>query len=330
MNTLAATHKAIYQRISVLDLRYAKGGMPLERHRALWAGLDEDPGFREILDNPEEPRRLRDSLGADLRECRRLRDTAFRQDDDWVASSIYEALLALCCFLPSGDDFVFRGHLDAAWHLIPSFFRMQPRVSLLLVARMIYGAYRWAERAVGQPLMLTPFQAEAAAQHYGAGTTLLDATESLRVAAYFATTPLRPAGTQAELGAIYVLSVADLKAAGRQVLRSRDMPVALTRVHRTRGAFISGLGYTKGERDPVVQSADDIGEWLNASPYRMNELDEAGLGIEAALLQGQMKESAMIRFRQTADSFEDAGWGVTRKHLGYAGGVEHIDRHEVR
>src|SRR5262249_17891728 len=56
--------------------------------------------LRPLPENPEEPPRLRDVLGADLRECRRLREAAFRQDHDWVASSIYEALLAFCYFLP--------------------------------------------------------------------------------------------------------------------------------------------------------------------------------------------------------------------------------------
>ena len=165
-----------------------------------------DPLFQEMLKDETVDDRVREGLRADLTECRRIRAVMERQGNQWCASSIYEALLAILSFLPSGDDFVFRGHLDAQWRLIPSFFRMQPRISLMLYARTVYGAYRWAERAVGEPLSLTPFEAEAAAQHYGAGTTLLDVTESLRVAAYFATTPLRETEKRAERGSIYVLS----------------------------------------------------------------------------------------------------------------------------
>lgn len=320
-------HQAIYQRLSLLDRRYTNHGIAADRRRALWAALDEDPLFQEILKDRTVDVRVREGLSADLTECRRIRAVMEEQGDEWCASSIYEALIAILFFLPSGDDFVFRGHLDDQWRLIPSFFRMQPRISLMLYARTVYGAYRWAERAVGEPLSLTPFEAEAAAQHYGAGTTLLDVTESLRVAAYFATTPLRETEKRAERGAIYVLSVADLAGAGRSVLRGRALPASLTRIHRTSGAFVSGLGYSEGDTRPIVRSASDITQWINASAHQITRLDEMGLGVERALADHRLSESAVIRFTQIGESFVDEAWGVSREQLGYREGIRSTETH---
>jgi FRG domain len=310
--------KDIYGRFSILDKRYADRGIPVARRRSLWSALDQDPMIAGMLADHTIDRRVRDRLRTDFTECRQIRAAAFGERT-WCATSIYELLLALFFLVPSSDDFVFRGHLDAEWRLIPSFFRMTPRASLLLHARMVYGAYRWAERRVGKELKLTPFGAEAAAQHYGAGTTLLDVTESLRIAAYFATTPLRETDRQGDFGAVYVLGVDDLMRSGRSLLRGSDLPPELARIHRTQGAFISGIGVhdAVGHRPaPVVESAADIVEWLNASEHKITYMEEGGLGVEESLATGRFTESSEVRFRQTGERFEDPVWGVSRSHLG--------------
>jgi hypothetical protein len=316
----SSRQEAMYRRLTQLDQGYADRGDSVERRRARWAALDRDPTFQRLLQDPSLDSRIRERLRSDLTECRRIRDTAFEQGSDWTAASIYEALLALFFLIPSGDDYVFRGHLDADWRLVPSFFRMKPKTSILLQARVVYGAYRWAERRVRQSLDLTPFGAEAAAQHYGSGTTLLDVTESLRVAAYFATTPLRPGDQQADFGSIYVLNVDTLSALGHSVLRGRSLPPALLRIHRTQGAFVSGVGMRDDAAAPVVRSADDIIRWMNESEHQISRLDEVGLGIEASLL-GASREIEGLRFRQTGECFRDALWGVSRAQLRYEEGV---------
>jgi hypothetical protein len=309
--------KETFYRLSRLDYGLARGGMSVQRRQAIWAALDEGPVVKLVLGDSTDSR-VRAGLSQDLSVCRALRNQAASDPDSWIAGSIYEALLAFFFLCVDSDEFVFRGHLNAAWRLVPSFYRMKPPVSAMLQARAVYGAYRWVEERVGR-LSLNAIEAEAAAQHYGAGTTLLDVTESMRTAAYFATTPLRGSDKQAELGALYVLSVEDLALAGRSVIRGRDMPLALGRVHATKGAFISGWGYKHSDASGVVSSASDIVTSMNDEVLRSATiLDEAGLGIELALLSHQMRESSLIRFRQTGTRFEDPAWEVTREAFGSA------------
>lgn len=308
-------HKAIYGRLSELDHRLSRRGLSVESRRALWAQLDEHPMLSGILSDPKSPAMFRDAVARDIDECRRVRERAWKEDRDWVADSIYELLLAFMWLCPDGDDFVFRGHLDADWPLVPSFFRMKPRLDMQLHARMVFGAYRWAEKSVGQRLKLTPFGAEAAAQHYGAGTTLLDVTESIRVAAYFATTHLRAVASQSMTGCIYVLSTNDLREMGRGILRGRDLPEALQRIHRTKGAFLSALKYSDSTNAKFVQQASDIVEWMNAE-LTISLLDEAGIGVFADFLASPREESTMLRFRQ-GEPFSDEMWGVSRRQFGY-------------
>jgi hypothetical protein len=161
---------------------------------------------------------------------------------------------------------------------------------------------------VGTSLELTPFGAEAAAQHYGAGTTLLDVTESLRDAAFFATTPLRPADKQGQYGTIYCLNVDDLTSMGRGVLRTHSLPDALVRIHKTKGSFISGLGYSNDANAKPVRSAMDIVDWMNKSEHAISQLDEAGTGIAASFMRSEHQETGILKFRQTGVQFEDRLW----------------------
>jgi len=116
-----------------------------------------------------------------------------------------------------------------------------------------------------------------------------------------------------------VLSVNDLQVVGRSVLWGDSLPAALARVHRTKGAFISGLGYSKDQDTRAVGQVYDIIDWINRSAEKMTILDEKGLGIEAALRGGKLSESAIIRFKQSGDRFVDEPWGVTSEWLGYMG-----------
>ena len=310
-------HKAIYNRLSNLDFRFSRTGISKNRRRALWSALDEDPFLQEFLKDPSVPTTTRNRLTKDIMACRSLRETCFKLGDDWCASSIYEAMLVFFFFTIEGDEFVFRGHLDADWRLIPSFFRREQQLNPMLYAHSIYGGFRYAEKCVGKPLELTPFQAEAAAQHYGSGTALLDVTESFRTAAYFATTPLQASVEQAEYGEIFVLSVEELARIGRFVLRGHDLPSELIRVHATKGAFISGWGYDMSKTGTTVRTVGDIVNWLNHALHNSTTVDEMGLGIEMAFRTNNFNETAVIRFRQTGHQFEDAVWGVGHTHLGY-------------
>jgi hypothetical protein len=117
-----------------------RGGMTPARRQALWAGLADDPLITGIINDPATPASMRDTLTADVEVWYRIRQRAFSsgRGEEWCAESMYEALLAIFFLSVEGEEFVFRGHLDADWKLIPSFFRLQPRVSLLLHARAVY------------------------------------------------------------------------------------------------------------------------------------------------------------------------------------------------
>jgi hypothetical protein len=307
--------RGVYQHLSQLDLGLHRGGLSAERRRVLWVDLDQDPLVKSLSASDSTPASVRSKVTEDLLVVRELRERAFADPDTYCASSIYEALLVLFFFTVEGDDFVYRGHLDATWRLIPSFYRAQPRISLMLLAKTIYGAYRYLERELGHPLTLTPFEAEAVAQHYGRQTTLLDVTESLRVAAYFATTPLRDVDKQADYGSLYVLGANDLAQAGRAVLRATSLPVTFSRVHQTKGAFVSGLAYADVPHPKPVESAADIVNWINTAAKGMSTVDEMGLGIEVALQTHGSQESAIVKFRQTGEQFSDPDWGVSREQF---------------
>src|SRR5262249_51302417 len=107
----------------------------------------------------------------------------------------------------------------------------------------------------------------------------------------------------------------DLAAAGRSVLRARDMPKEIGRLRTTKGAFVSGIPY--GPVDgPSVTSASDIVEWINRSVASYSGADEMGLGIETVLATHQWRESWMVCFRQTGIQFVDTDAGIDRQSVG--------------
>lgn len=245
-------HRNLYRRLSAIDKRLYDANVRSDRRLAFWKRLDFTAA-EQYLDPATAA-----SVLDDFELSRSLRERAFSQLDSWSASSIYEALVAFFFLTVETDDFVFRGHLDASWDLVPSFYRLDPPANPMIHAHVIYGAYRWAERRIGQQLVLTPIQAEAAAQHYGSGTTLLDFSESLRVAAFFATTPLHASHRPGDEGSLYAVTVTDLKKLNRAIIRGKDMPKALARIHATKGVFIPGWPYPQDSSGPFVQSRADI------------------------------------------------------------------------
>src|SRR4051794_35347870 len=83
-----------YQRLSLLDFRWQRAGVSVDRRRALWAGLEEDPWVIEMLAASDTPPPMRDGLRADLGLCRLLRDRAWKEADDFCGACVHEALLA--------------------------------------------------------------------------------------------------------------------------------------------------------------------------------------------------------------------------------------------
>ncbi len=320
---VANLHRRLYEQLSSQDWELHNAGISAERRHNFWTAVEHDEYDTEGIEDQAGLQALR-SVQEVVATCRKIRERARQGYGAWCASSIYELLLVLfTSHIVESDAVVYRGHLDTRWELVPSFFRLRPRISPLLYPRTVYGGYRYAERVVGEPLNLPPVQAEAAAQHYGTATTLLDVTESLRVAAYFATTPLRPTERRGPIGSIYALSTKDLERVQRAVIRGRDMTPKLSRIHATKGAFLSAWGYSADEASaPPVTSAGDFVRWFNRSGKVRTTLDEMGYGIEQAVASPQLSESAVYPFYQTADEFEDRRWGVTRDSLGFTKGVK--------
>lgn len=99
-------------------------------------------------------------------------------------------------------SWMFRGHTDAQWDLVPTLFR-PPLTDPLIRRRQDYTErfiedLKRSSRQVGLD-ELSDLEYMAVAQHYGLYTSLLDFTWNLEVAAYFATTNCSPG----QKGAIY-------------------------------------------------------------------------------------------------------------------------------
>jgi hypothetical protein len=139
---------------------------------------------------------------------------------------------------------VFRGQRDSAWQLIPSYYRSAPERGQAeraehLKRTVLEGQLSYLRRK--HPAVdfsqLTTLQREAIVQHYFSGTELLDFTDSMYVAAFFATE--RSGGDAPAMGAVYRISRKDVQ--DNLMLAKVEAPEispAFQRIHRQRGSFL--------------------------------------------------------------------------------------------
>jgi hypothetical protein len=116
-----------------------------------------------------------------------------------TATNLYELKLALES-LDRDGRWIYRGHTDASWKLIPSVFRgvdqLKPPYDLgdaEWITQLERNVYREFGKNVGRyGAPISEWEALAVAQHYGCPTRLLDWTRNASVAAYFALESRKP------------------------------------------------------------------------------------------------------------------------------------------
>jgi hypothetical protein len=103
------------------------------------------------------------------------------------------ALLALVEEFPAGERHLFRGHADAAWHLVPNLYRITPNLNAGSIAKTYdHFEAELIERFFQEGLPYLPAISRsysndrALAQHFGVPTRLIDWSEDPLVATFFA------------------------------------------------------------------------------------------------------------------------------------------------
>lgn len=171
-----------------------------------------------------------------------IRDTGFGMER--VFSNIFDVLLASQVIHDdkTGMHRIYRGHFDAKWQLIPSYYRSSPVRADNISAMVRQGRLAYLKKKFPTVNFdsLSELQQEAVIQHYLSGTRLLDFTKSLEIAAFFATCPppeLVPSAYP-EFGAIYRISPTELAELLLGSVEAPDLPPQFLRIHRQQGVFI--------------------------------------------------------------------------------------------
>jgi hypothetical protein len=203
--------------------------------------------------------------------------------DEPVFANVYDMLLAgMATATVDGVGYlIFRGQLDSRWELVPSSRRTQPPRSELLRYSAVNGQIAYLQQKY--PLIdlstLTPEQREAVAQHYFSETELLDFTDSMLIAAFFASDP--SAIAMAELpptGAVYRISRSDLESLGVATVEAPELPPEFTRIHRQQGLFIHVKHHT------VINQRALFERWVFRHQPLALPFEWPALGIAAAQL----------------------------------------------
>lgn len=181
---------------------------------------------------------------------------------------------------------VFRGQSDSGWKLIPSYYRANPRRAEHLKRTVLAGqvAHLQAKYPHVSFSELTPFQQEAAVQHYFSGTELLDFTDSIYVAAFFATYRDPPLTNNAKMGAVYRISRKDIENLMLAKVEAPEMPSAFLRIHRQRGVFLR-IEYREAINEPGM-----FDRWAFYHTIEGSAFESAELGVTAQFLLAEQIE----------------------------------------
>jgi len=230
---------------------------------------------------------------------------------EWGFLNIFDLLLFAVLSgwdRPSNTSF-YRGQADASWHLEPSSCRGHLRRDTKEMAKEFVRSIRspsdspgpylehleshWnAERETKREQLrrerpeiarrleqlkngpLSEFEEEAIIQHYLSGTPLIDVTQSIYVAAFFAT---RGAANRSVFGAIYPITQGDIER-GARFLRYQDVPPEFLRIHRQEGAFLL-LRYPT-----LVDWSGHFMRWCFHQTVAGRDFESSALGITSAYL----------------------------------------------
>ena len=203
--------------------------------------------------------------------------------DEPVFANVYDMLLAgMATATVDGLGYlIFRGQVDSRWQLVPSYLRVQPPRSELLRYTVVNGQVSYLQKK--HPWIdwsnLTREQCEAVGQHYLSGTALLDFTDSMLIAAFFASDPSSIAlADLPRTGAIYRISRSDIKNLGVATVEAPELPSEFTRIHRQHGLFIHVKYHT------VINQRALFERWVFRHTPQALPFEWVPLGITAAHL----------------------------------------------
>jgi FRG domain len=160
--------------------------------------------------------------------------------------------------------YIYRGQFDATWELIPSYYRRsRPCASGSSEAAYVdHIERRMADLQQKFPKIkfdLTFREREAVVQHYYSDTKLLDFSQSMFIAAYFATDV--PHKTRSELpgeGAIYRIRTGMIQRRKFGIVEAPTLPQSFRRMHAQKGCFID-IDY---ERRNDLYKASLLERWI--------------------------------------------------------------------
>lgn len=306
--------KSMYLALSRFDKELFVHGFSNQDREAFWSSPRPDLArklFSQLSYGEREAAQLLEFVEA----CRQLQ--ANKNPFVNVADDIYELMLISTRFWVERPDYVCRGHGDEHWELIPSWYRSPVERDIQLYETAMNSRYQRIEQErVGTKLNLSPFEREAVVQHYGSSTLLIDVTESIRIAAFFATFTLdKPLGTR---GRLYILKTARFKEHGFSLLRASQIPKEFTRIHTTKGCFLQSWERGTDFDDSGYLSRFTAGESSDSVSFAgrsgLKDPNRYTLEMQYIELGNDVWE---FHFAQTAEIFTDPFWGVTQHQLDY-------------
>ncbi len=198
----------------------------------------------KLVGSPEAEERLR----ATASYCENIFDNSEVKDGghgvaERIFPNIYDVLFAsrLIHGYRSRENFLCRGQFNSVWHLRAAYYRSVPIPTEHLVAIKRKGqlAYLHSKHRSVDLSQLSPIQQDAVIQHYLSGTRLIDFTDSIDIAAFFATGGDKDRLDEIPpMGAIYLMSRSDVENLGVGKVEAPELPLQFLRIHRQRGRFI--------------------------------------------------------------------------------------------
>ncbi len=307
-------HKALYRTLSKFDKDLSDYGVSTEERSTFFHQLDLDRahelvaklGYTEL-----ETKCIIESVES-CREAQKGKNPFI-----YVADNIYELMLLLTRFWVEQPAYIYRGHSNSHWELIPSWYRSRVVRDIQLYNTAMNARYRRSEnKQIGRNLNLSPLEREAIVQHYGSGTLLIDTTMSIRIAAFFATFELGE--SRGDVGRIYILNTDRLEEHGILLLRASQLPYEFTRIHTTKACFLQG--WARGEdfnHGDYLQRLSD-----SEAPQFVSFTGQVGLtDPNMYFLEWNYCEAGNdvweFDFKQTGETFTDPYWAVSQHELDY-------------
>jgi hypothetical protein len=310
---LLEAHRDLYRSLSKFDKDLLDNSVSTAERLRFWKFLDTGDA-RKLLAKLGYPEHEADGLLKDIHACRELRK---RKDPVFtVSENIYELMLLLTEFWVERPDYIYRGHGDYTWEIIPSWYRAPFDRDVQLYETAMNSRYRRIEKKqIGKRLDLSAFEREAIVQHYGSSTLLVDFSASIRVACFFGTFTIdNPMG---QLGRLYILNTTHLKEHGLTLLRAAQIPMDFRRIHLTKGCFLQswarGVDFDTGAYHARISGDNATDRMHFAGKVDLQDPNRYLLAVRL------IESKCMLEFvfKQEGGSFQDPRWRVSQSELDY-------------